>query len=79
MVGQPRQPGMAGPRRDQLSGEIPPELGNLANLTGLALSKNELSGEIPPELGSLASLEYLYLGRNQLSGRYPRSWATSPA
>ena len=38
---------------NQLSGEIPPELGNLANLTRLSLSTNQLSGEIPPELGSL--------------------------
>ena len=34
---------------NQLSEEIPPELGNLANLTRLALSQNELIGEIPPE------------------------------
>ena len=42
---------------NELSGEIPPELGSLANLTGeLELSDNGLSGEIPPELGSLANL-----------------------
>ena len=30
-----------------LSGEIPPELGSLSNLTFLYLSGNELGGEIP--------------------------------
>ena len=41
---------------NQLSGEIPPELGELANLTRLALSGNQLSGEMPPELGELANM-----------------------
>ena len=44
---------------NQLSGEIPPELGNLANLEDLALRGNQLSGEIPPELGNLANLTVL--------------------
>ena len=56
---------------NQLSGEIPPELGNLANLTELDLRFNQLSGEIPPELGNLANLEWLDLGLNQLSGEIP--------
>ncbi len=41
---------------NQLSGEIPPELGNLAGLEWLDLGGNQLSGEIPPELGNLYSL-----------------------
>ena len=32
---------------ENLSGEIPPELGSLSNLVGLALSGNELSGCVP--------------------------------
>ena len=56
---------------NQLSGEIPPELGNLANLTELYLGGNQLSGEIPPELGNLANLTDLSLGSNQLSGEIP--------
>ena len=54
-----------------LSGEIPPELGNLSNLTRLDLFQNKLSGEIPPELGSLSNLEQLTLGENDLSGEIP--------
>ena len=56
---------------NQLSGEIPAELGSLANLEGLYLSGNQLSGEIPAELGNLANLERLYLEENQLSGEIP--------
>ena len=55
----------------QLSGEIPAELGNLANLQELFLSSNQLSGEIPAELGNLANLETLGLDGNQLSGEIP--------
>ena len=56
---------------NQLSGEIPPELGSLARLTDLSLGPNKLSGEIPAELGNLANLRYLYLGPNKLSGEIP--------
>ena len=46
---------------NELTGEIPVELGTLANLTSLSLSQNQLTGEIPTELGSLANLEELSL------------------
>ena len=64
---------------NQLSGEIPPELGNLSNLKVMRLGgyqlsirlRNQLSGEIPPELGNLRNLERLGLEGNQLSGEIP--------
>ena len=57
--------------QNQLSGEIPPELGNLSYLTRLYLNENELSGVIPSELGNLSNLTRLYLAENQLSGEIP--------
>ena len=54
-----------------LSGHIPPELGNLSELRTLHLYGNELSGEIPPELGRLENLDTLDLGDNRLTGSIP--------
>ena len=56
---------------NQLSGTIPSELGNLANLTALWLNNNQLSGTIPSELGNLANLNHLTFNNNQLSGAIP--------
>ena len=58
---------------NQLSGEIPAELGNLTALKFLSLGSNQLSGEIPAELGKLTTLESLTLDDNQLSGCIPAS------
>ena len=56
---------------NHLTGEIPSQIGNLVNLTYLALHNNQLTGEIPPEIGNLTNLEYLSLSFNQLSGSIP--------
>jgi len=54
-----------------LTGEIPPEIGNLINLSSLILKENQLGGEIPPEISYLTNLTQLDLGGNQLSGSIP--------
>ena len=54
-----------------LTGSIPPELGNLANLRELELWGNQLTGSIPPELGDLANLQELELWGNELTGWIP--------
>ena len=56
---------------NQLSGRIPAELGNLANLRDLSLSFNNLSGEIPAALGNLSKLAVLWLESNQFTGEIP--------
>ena len=56
---------------NQLTGSIPPEIGNLTNLTRLISDDNQLTGSIPPEIGNLTNLNYLRLNDNQLSGIIP--------
>ena len=62
----------------QLTGTIPPELGNLNNLERLNLTRNQLTGPIPPELSLLTNLQLLALGGNQLTGPIP-TWLGSLA
>ena len=57
--------------RNQLKGELPPELANLANLDVLALGGNQLTGTIPTWLSNLANLQELYLWDNKLTGEIP--------
>ena len=63
---------------NQLTGEIPEQLGSLANLEVLWLGGNQLSGEVPSELRSLANLRELVLSVNQLTGPVP-TWLGSLA
>ena len=50
MVGRPRDLEELGLNLNQLSGEIPPELGDLADLEVLHLHANQLSGCVPSSL-----------------------------
>ncbi|MCY4128634.1 MAG: hypothetical protein OXG15_05245 [Gammaproteobacteria bacterium] len=54
-----------------LSGQLPPELGDLSELTTLILGINNLSGPIPAELGNLTRLTQLNLDDNNLTGEIP--------
>ncbi len=56
---------------NQLSGSIPPVLGNLNNLVSLILDFNQLSGTIPSELGHMTNIQNLFLTANQLNGGIP--------
>ena len=56
---------------NNLSGTLPPELGDLAHLRRLTLYGNQLTGPIPPELGRLSELTRLDLRHNRLNGTIP--------
>ena len=63
---------------NQLSGEIPAEMGNLSNLGSLDPSHNQLSGAIPAEMGNLLNPYSLDLSHNQLSGTIPAELGKIP-
>jgi Leucine-rich repeat (LRR) protein len=59
--------------QNRLTGPIPPEIGNLTNLTYLDLFYNQLTGSIPSEIGNMTNLTGLRLNNNQLTGEIPES------
>ena len=63
---------------NQLTGEIPAQLGGLTNLGWLQLAYNQLTGEIPAQLGGLTNLKRLYLYDNQLTGEIPAEFGSLP-
>jgi hypothetical protein len=60
---------------NDMVGVLPPELGNLTNLTSLNLPHNWIVGPIPPELGNLTHLTRLDLSYNWIVGPIPPEMA----
>ncbi len=56
---------------NNLTGSLPPTLGNLSKLYYLSLEGNQISGRIPPQLGNLRNLHYFSLRKNQFIGAIP--------
>ncbi|CAB9496420.1 LRR receptor-like serine threonine-protein kinase [Seminavis robusta] len=53
---------------NNLSGELPPQIGLSRNLYGLLLHNNAFSGTLPEETWDLRSMLYMALSGNQFSG-----------
>ncbi|KAL6614977.1 hypothetical protein ACP70R_037247 [Stipagrostis hirtigluma subsp. patula] len=58
---------------NNLTGEIPEEVGTLVALKNLNLSWNGFIGKIPANIGSLVQVESLDVSHNELSGEIPTS------
>jgi hypothetical protein len=58
---------------NNLTGAIPPEIGELKGLTLLDLNSNKLYGEIPQSICNLTSLQALDFSANSFTGALPAS------
>ncbi|KAK6920928.1 Leucine-rich repeat-containing N-terminal, plant-type [Dillenia turbinata] len=56
---------------NSLSGEVPPDIGNMQNFSLLHLGHNQFSGNLPPEIGQLP-LVVLNLTENTFSSQIPK-------
>ncbi len=56
---------------NNLTGTLPPELGNLVGLRNLHLFENQLTGPIPTTLGGLSNLNELIANHNHFTGTIP--------
>lgn len=63
---------------NNLTGTIPPEVGNMTTLTRLILLGNNLTGEVPNQIWNLTNLEYLWLGIQASSTAYTPGTLTLP-
>lgn len=61
---------------NNLTGILPPDLGNLNQLENLNLMYNSLTGAIPREIGNMTNLQVLSLNHNTLSGTIPPELAS---
>ncbi|OMO62164.1 hypothetical protein CCACVL1_22986 [Corchorus capsularis] len=59
---------------NQITGPIPPGVGDLASLVALDLSRNLLEDQIPISLGQMRDLTFLSLAGNNLTGSLPSSF-----
>lgn len=63
---------------NNLTGEIPSEIGNLTSLKSLYISSNNIGGVLPASIGNLNNLETIYFYDNNLSGDIPAGITALP-
>jgi hypothetical protein len=56
-----------------ISGQLPPEIGNLTWLKSISIGNNNITGQLPNEFGNLVNLEGLSFENNKISGPFPIS------
>ncbi|CAN6803759.1 unnamed protein product [Brassica oleracea] len=56
---------------NQISGKLPPDLGNLSNIDRMLLSSNYLTGDIPSTFSKLTTLTDFRISDNQFTGTIP--------
>ena len=61
---------------NNLTGTLPPEIGDFPNLTLLMVDDNPITGSIPSEVSNLSSLIALWIGDTNISGGLPSSLGT---
>ncbi|KAM3297785.1 hypothetical protein ACQJBY_039643 [Aegilops geniculata] len=59
--------------RNNISGPIPTQIGQLGTIQRLFLQRNRLTGSIPMSFGNLSSIETIDLSNNQLNSTIPAS------
>jgi gliding motility-associated-like protein len=60
-------------RNNNLTGFLPPTIGNLTSLQSLQFDQNSIGGSIPNSIGNLIGLQYFSIIINQLTGTIPSS------
>lgn len=58
---------------NNLTGTLPPQIGNFPRLRSLQVYDNGITGRLPAELGQLGDLVGFYADRNQFTGALPAS------
>lgn len=56
--------------RNNLTGTIPPSIGNFTTLAWFYATYNQIHGEIPSQIGNLPVLQVFKVTRNKLSGKF---------
>ncbi|KAH9669147.1 protein kinase domain-containing protein [Citrus sinensis] len=61
------------PEYNQLTGQLPPSIGNLSALQNIDIAGNRLHSRVPESLGQLRSLSFLDISENAFSGMFHSS------